>query len=451
MCFLLETRPPLAVRDTPARMLPDLSRLTLGPSGPPGPPGRAPEPTAAPERVTRGDFVEEELERARAARQGAAQARQADARVLERERRRFPQLHGTRTYPGVLKSTEQEHLQIAALMCYTKGWDQMLNKWLSGGLDTTPPSRVFKNLVRDSAMIGLKEAQWCMYAMFMDDSEFLRYLTGGEPKSPLQFSVDPVLYCSLGEGFKPLERLQMQVSSMPIVVISADGQSATTRQVVPTAKAIFDGVKNLLRTLFNEYDPARAAAASLFNGAVKNMMRQLYFCFEPISSYKVAPCDLDMALGAGKYVVYRGATLEREPYESRQDAARVDPMTLVSTSRSIDTAAGFVDGEIADCCLNVFLLDPACHVIDVNAFMGTAGANKNLTCYEDECELIIHPGSIYEKLGSTDQALQNQSIAQLIRTKDYRITEHEMAILRAQDATWWLVRPHPPLEDSDED
>lgn len=425
-------------------MLPDLSRLTLGP--------REPEQTGAPSspsRLSSADFVEVAVERARAARRDAERARQVGDRELKTARRRFPDLYGSRVYPGVLKSTEEDHRQIAALMCYTKGWDKLLNKWMSEDPVTTLPTKVFRDMVGSWTNIQYKEGYWCMYAMFMEDSEFLRYLTkGGQASSPLQFSVDPVNYCSLKEFSNTLEKLQMRVSSIPMVVISADAQTATTRQVVPAEQVILDGVKELLPKLFDQYDTDYQASSSLFNEAVKNMMRELFSCFQPISSYKVAPCDLDFGFGSGKYVLYKGATIERGYGESHQDAADVHPYKLVSASRSLETAVGFIENEF-DCCLNVFLLDPNCSVIDVNAFMGTADANKNLICFEDECELIIEPGHRYYKIGSTSEALQDSDIARLVGTRDYKITDQEMATLNAQNAIWWMIRPNPDLgEDS---
>lgn len=432
-------------------MLPDLSRLTLGPPGPPAPESEQTGAPSSPRSLTSADFVEVAVERAKAARRDADRARQAGERELQRARHRFPDLYGSRVYPGVLKSTEKEHRQIAALMCYTKGWDKLLNKWLGEELVTTPPTWTFRDMVGSWTNIQYKEGYWCMYAMFMDDSEFLRYLTnGGQASSPLQFSVDPVNYCSLKE-LNTLEKLEMRVSSIPMVVISADAQTATTRQVVPAEQVILDGVKELLPKLFDQYDTDYQAASSLFNEAVKNMLRELFSCFQPISRYKVAPCDLDLGFGSGKYVLYKGATIEIGSSESYQDAADVNPGKLVSASRSIETAMRFIEDEF-ECCLNVFLLDPECSVLDVNAFMGTAKDNKNLICFEDECELIIEPGQRYYKIGSTSQALEDSDIARLIATTDYKITDQEMGTLGAQNATWWMVRPDTAIqEDSDDE
>lgn len=420
-------------------MLPDLSRLSLGPRWPPAP---EPEPTGAPDRLLYADFFKIAIERARAARKQADQERRAEEREQKKRRLRFPDLYGTRTYPGILKSTEKEHLEIAALMCYTNGWDTLLNNWLSNDVEKTTPTRVFRDLVGDTIY---NEGKWCMYAMFMDDSEFLKYLTGGVVSSPLQFSVDPVQYCRLKSGSNTLETLQMQV------VISTDTQEGATREVAPSAQVILDGVKNLLPKLLNPYDTDNDAA-SLFNTAVRYMMGALLSSFKPISSYAVAPCDLYSLQASGKYVLYRGETIEPNTGESSHDTARVDHDRLVSASRSIDTAAKFVDGEVSTCCLNVFLMDPDCFVLDVNAFMGTAEANKPLICFEDECELIIHPGHSYYKIGSTRQAQEDLHISRLLTSAFYKIPDYQMRTLEAQEATWWIVRPNGILdEDSNED
>ena len=114
------------------------------------------------------------------------------------------------------------------------------------------------------------------------------------------------------------------------------------------------------------------------------------------------------------------------------------------------SAMHFVDKGVSQCCLNVFLLDPDCQVIDVNVFMGTSGENKEMVCHKDECELIMKPGGRYEKLGSTETALQDPLIKNLIGTSEYSIANRDLEWLKAQLATWWLVRPEEE-EDSEED
>lgn len=426
-------------------MLPDLSRLTLGPAG-------SAEQTGSP-----ADFTTKAIEKAKVARRDAVQSSQAAKREESNARRRFPELYGSRTHPGVLKSTEEEHQKIAALLCYTWGWDAMLSNWLDSNRFTTP-TQVFRKLVKDAQLIKFKEAYWTMYAMFMDDAEFLRYLPGGEARSVLQFSVDPVKYCELDpEAWEPsrkprFENLGMKVSSIPNIVVSRD-LVATTKEVVPTEAAILTGVRNLLPKLFDNNATDHAAAASLFDRAVEKMAIRIFSCFEPISRYPVASCTIEPgSTPSGKYVLYRGATTELERGESHQDAAKINEFRLVSASRSIVSAMNFVDNSVSQCCLNVFLLDPDCQVIDVNVFMGTSGENKGMICHKDECELIMKPGGRYEKLGSTENALQDPLIKNLIGTNEYSIANRDLEWLKAQLATWWLVRPQEEEEeDSEED
>jgi len=421
-------------------MLPDLSRLTLGPAG-------SAEQTGSP-----ADFTTKAIEKAKVARRHAVQSSQAAKREESNTRRRFPELYGSRTHPGVLKSTEEEHQKIAALLCYTWGWDAMLSNWLDSNSSTTP-TQVFRHLVEGATLIQFEEAYWTMYAMFMDDAEFLRYLTGEEARSVLQFSVDPVKYCELDPKVEKarFENLGMKVYSIPTLVVSVVDRVATTREVVPTEAAILRGVRDLLRTLFDDYATDHAAAASLFNRAVEKMAIRIFSCFEPISRYPVASCTIDLGFApSSKYVLYRGATTDLNDGESYQDAAKVEEFRLVSASRSIVSAMNFVDPDVSQCCLNVFLLDPDCQVIDVNVFMGTSGENKGMVCHKDECELIMKPGGRYEKLGSTEKALQDPSIENLIRTRDYMIADNELRWLQAQQATWWLVRPEEEEESEEE-
>ena len=356
--------------------------------------------------------------------------------------RRFPELYGSRTYPGLLRSTENEHLEIAALMCYTQGWDDLLSTVFSNA--SLDPSAAFQEVVGDQGRIRLKEAQWAMYAMFMDTAEFIQYLQGGVPISGrrLQFSVDPQKYCELKdkESYNPFDKLGLKVASIPNIVISSDFLQARTREVVPTAREILDGVKELLPKLFNPYAADRAAAAKLFDGAVRNMQSLLFGCFRPISVYKAAPCTLDPGLTpSGRYVLYRGNTVEMEPGFTYQEAARVEQNRLVSTSRSINSAAHFVKTEISNCCLNVFLVDSGCRVIDVNAFMGISAESRQLVCYKDECEVILEPGCRYEKIGSTDDARQLPFIRRMMGSDDYKISANDLETLRARKSTWWRV------------
>lgn len=405
-------------------MLPDLSRLTLGPQI-----GIPP------------DFTKKALEKAKDARRGVVQSNQAAKRDEANARRRLPELYGSRTYPGLLRSTEKEHLEIAALMCYTQGWDALLSRLFSNA--SLNPSAAFRKVVRDQGMIRLKEAQWAMYAMFMDTAEFI-HLKGGVPISGrrLQFSIDPEKYCELKdqESYNPFDKLGLRVASIPNIVISSDLLQARTREVVPTAREILDGVKELLPKLFNRYAADHAAAANLFDGAVRNMQSLLFGCFRPISVYKVAPCTLEYA-PSGRYVLYRGNTVEVEPGDTFQEAAEVGQNRLISTSRNINSAMEFVKTGISYCCLNVFLVDPGCRVIDVNAFMGISEEGPQLVCYKGECEVIMEPGCRYEKLGSTDQALQNTLISDMMGTDDYKIRANELQTLRARKSTWWRVMP----------
>ena len=432
-------------------MLPALSRLTLlGPSGrfgrlvplsPLGPP----EQTGTPAK-----FVTDALAKVKGDGRNAVASRQAAKRKEANDSRRFPHLYGTRTYPAVLKSTEEDHLEIAAVLCYTKGdWDKLLNYRMSNqGMYGTTATKAFMKIVQSPAMLTLRAAHWAMYAMFMDDAEFIQYLTGEKARSPLQLSVDPVNYCALGHEYRgpSFKNLRMKASSIPLLYIQRPGFGVESREVV-AEQTILNGIEELLPKLL-EMHSTDDAAARLFNKAVENMTTTLSRLFVPISTYKVGPCTFETEgsrIQSGKYVFYKGITIEKETNQTDQEAASVDPRCFVSASRDVNEAMKFVKREVASCCLNVFLLDPGCPVIDVNAFMG-----KKMSCYDYECEVILQNGLIYDKMpGNTQQVLADNSIAKLIATEEYRIPDSVLETLKENGATWWLVKPRHEEKESD--
>ena len=321
---------------------------------------------------------------------GASAGRPAKRRREEDGQIKQIDTSGQREKVREIDSANEEDLRVLSVMCYTYVWDALIN---AVKVRSVKPHLV----VYDD---GLWNEQIRVFPMFIDFSNsehakaFFDYMDSYDsPPLPtasqtIHFRIqNPTFYCRRGM----LVSMETAVSGENVMnmTIHAPGSDIALAQRVRTT---IDNMWNDLKVDPKDTsDPHVGLARTVFDNAVKTMMRTLDTCFYPLSDWTLKTCDSndDPPTPINPYVVrYRGQSKDK-------GGPIIVSVRYNSSTASIETASAYAFEPNST--IHAFLLEKNALVLDVRTFLGS-DKNPFLLCFELECELLVKPGMAYTLL-----------------------------------------------------
>jgi hypothetical protein len=363
--------------------------------------------------------------------------RQQIARQQQIEERRsgareLLDLTGEREPIVTIRSTDSSSLRVLAVMCYTRGWDALINRVITQSVTPSYALAEMEREFRTGQTMKPVSVRVLTFPMFMDDytikNQFYRYMQTEhneendawandddenifefpiidnlEECSKFEFKItDARLYCQ--EGFSDSPEVDQVPSCFRFVKNDEELQRALASNAGGNGFASTAGERDMLKLIteyrfedmwydliqyYKDANPRNVLAKEIFNSCVYNMMKILNSCFYSMSKWVWTPCKANEQLGvfsSGFNVRYRG----------QKDNNSIIPNRYNSTSASVSTAYGFTEGE-SNSSIHVLLLSNQVKVLDVQTFVGFTN-NRSLTCYPDECEILIAPDMNYRQI-----------------------------------------------------
>lgn len=431
--------------------------------------GRTYEEARDERRTRAGERQQAEREREVMLRRQMMRDRLTPAEVdREAAKLRIQSVDTSGTRPKLLKieSTNPQHLRVLSVMCYTRGWDKIMNAVLTspfqGGTagrpnvhfrevmeteeDYEPSNRLkifplfmtpaTKEKLRQYLLTppkggGLLSSKYALFEEFSD----------GDPiDKQLSFVMnDPSKYCVMGEieslfAIRLPDRFvvsdspevpqvaendvnrffDMMDSNSDIPVGNPDDAYTAKKIVRSRLQELITLIKMPGRPISDQYQLAR----DIFDESVYSMIQTLLTCFYPIQEILNFECKANEDLGpnaSGRYVRFRGQNAENGGNVMVRER-------LNSTTHSPSVAESFTKWKNAPS-LHVLLLSKNCPVLDIRSFLG-ADQNPELVCFAGECEVLLKPNLQYQRLTFEDAMVYGaQNADYFVSSEIYDMTD----------------------------
>ena len=385
-------------------------------------------------------------EKALEQRKESVRRRQADARLqrLSQQRSEPPgatvemtDTLGTREQLTTVTSDNLEHARVLSVLCYTRGWDGIINAVLKTAKSDSPltPSKALR---QESDAKGYVSAKLNVLPFFIDAgtevaNAFKDYLKADmdsmhragvgqrlvmfddslKPQN-MVFKLDARDYCGSDDSsaivstsgpstftiFTSGAEAREVLGDGPFEHVSGSGMkwNYLAQNDEGLSEVVAHRVRELIFDLRRSYsvDTQRVELAMrVFDGVVYRLIKHLSSCFYPLNAWAQMPCARNENMGTGK----NGSSVRFRGQMVHKGGNAINPRRMNSTTAHWDAAVRFALGK-EDSTIFVLFLEPTCRVLDIRTFFGQE--NKGLVCFDEECETLIDASQEWLEISRAD-------------------------------------------------